>query len=277
MTTQRQRTDGLTRGSPHGAGAAWAVALALAIPPGHAAAAGPDRPAPVPPVSAVRQVGAREREAPPPDRAWPVAGPGGRDRPVVLRGFEPPPLPWSAGHRGVDLAARPGTPVVSATPGRVVFAGPVAGRGVVTVEITGTGTPPLRTTYEPVQPSVTTGDTVEAGARVGTLQPGPFHCPTGCLHWGLLRGDQYLDPLSLMPPQSRRHGPSRLLPIFGVPAPQAPLPPAPAPMAAAIAGAALLTATGRPRPRPGLRSRAASSLAPDGGGTRLLERIYRAR
>src|SRR5438128_12119850 len=66
-------------------------------------------------------------------RAWPVAGAGGRPRPVVVRGFEPPPRPWSAGHRGVDLAAGQGSPVRAAAAGRVVFAGTVAGQGVVSV------------------------------------------------------------------------------------------------------------------------------------------------
>ncbi len=151
------------------------------------------------------------------DRVWPVAGPlGGRQPPVVLRGFEPPAHPWSAGHRGVDLAAAAGAGVRAVASGRVVFAGTVAGRGVVSVELTGSGgPPPLRYTYEPVSPTVAPGDMVVAGQSVGTVTPGPFHCPGGCLHWGLLRGKDYLDPLSLLPPSARRLGPSRLLPVYG--------------------------------------------------------------
>ncbi|MCQ4043617.1 peptidoglycan DD-metalloendopeptidase family protein, partial [Streptantibioticus rubrisoli] len=149
-------------------------------------------------------------------RAWPVTGPGGREPPTVVRGFEPPPHRWSPGHRGVDLAATAGTPVATAAPGHITFAGTVAGQGVVTVELTDTGTPPLRTTYEPVRATLPTGTQVAAGQTVGMLQAGPFHCPAGCLHWGLLRGDAYLDPLSLIPASLRRHGPSRLLPVVGV-------------------------------------------------------------
>ncbi|MDF2261232.1 murein hydrolase activator EnvC family protein [Streptantibioticus ferralitis] len=152
--------------------------------------------------------------------AWPVTGPGGREPPTVVRGFEPPPLPWAPGHRGVDLSATAGTPVHAAAPGRVTFTGTVAGQGVLTIELSGTGTPPLRTTYEPVHATLPVGTEVAAGQPVGTLRPGPFHCPSGCLHWGLLRGDVYLDPLSLIPPDMRRHGPSRLLPVIGIDAPR---------------------------------------------------------
>lgn len=128
------------------------------------------------------------------DRAWPV-GP----RPTVLRGWEPPASPYGPGHRGVDLAAAPGTVIRAAAPGRVSFTGMVAGRGVLSITLTGTGQPPLRTTYEPVTAVVAEGDEVTAGQIVAVLGPGPFHCEGGCLHWGLLRGETYLDPLSLLP------------------------------------------------------------------------------
>ncbi|TGB06648.1 M23 family peptidase [Streptomyces palmae] len=154
------------------------------------------------------------------ERAWPVAGAAGAPRPRVLRAWDPPPQPWAAGHRGVDLAARPGAAVRAAAAGRVVFAGTVAGRGVVSVEIAGSGDPPLRTTYEPVRAAVAKGDRVAAGQVVGSVAAGPFHCPAGCLHWGLRRADRYLDPLSLLPPAMLRGGPSRLLPVFGIPEPE---------------------------------------------------------
>ncbi len=115
--------------------------------------------------------------------------------PRVVRGFDPPAQRWLAGHRGVDLAAVPGDIVVAAGAGVVTFAGPVAGRGVVTVTHGD-----LRTTYEPVTATVDVGDVVAAGDPIGTLAAGAGHCggyPT-CLHWGLLRGGTYLDPLSLL-------------------------------------------------------------------------------
>ncbi len=152
------------------------------------------------------------------ERAWPVEGPAGI-RPTVLHGWEPPPSPWAAGHRGVDLASPTGATVRSAAPGRVAYAGTVAGRGVLSIEVSRSGRPPLRTTYEPVRPTVRKGQRVTAGQPVAVLQRGPFHCRAPCLHWGLRRGRTYQDPLSLLPAGMRSGGPSRLLPVFGVPLP----------------------------------------------------------
>ncbi|MFF5179071.1 murein hydrolase activator EnvC family protein [Micromonospora sp. NPDC000316] len=133
---------------------------------------------------------------------WPVDG---SPRPVRL--FDPPPRPWLAGHRGVDLAAPPGAVVRSAGPGTVLFAGVVAGRPVVTVGHAGG----LRTTHEPVQPAVRPGQQVAAGTPLGELLPGHPGCPAdACLHWGLRRGEEYLDPLALL-----GLGPVRLLPVDG--------------------------------------------------------------
>lgn len=146
-------------------------------------------------------------------RLWPVGV-----RPLVVRAWDPPATEYGRGHRGVDLAAAPGSPVRAIAPGRVSFAGRVAGRGVVSVELKGTGEPPLRTTYEPVRPVVRKGDEVVRGEPVGTLERPHAHCgPAPCLHWGLLRGDTYLNPLGLLPPRLLARGPSRLLPVAGVP------------------------------------------------------------
>lgn len=142
-------------------------------------------------------------------RTWPVGS-----HPLVLRGWEPPATLYARGHRGVDLATPVGAPVRAVAAGRVSFAGRVAGRGVVAVELTGTD---LRTTYEPVTASVKKGDEVEAGAVVGTVEITGSHCATSCVHWGLLRGEVYLDPLELLPPWLLNRGPSRLLPVLGAP------------------------------------------------------------
>ncbi|MEV4556401.1 M23 family metallopeptidase [Kitasatospora sp. NPDC049285] len=138
-----------------------------------------------------------------PGRAWPVGDASG-----LLRRFDPPPVRWAAGHRGVDLAASPGTAVRAAAPGVVTFSGQVAGCPVVVVSHPGSGSPPLRTTYLPVAGSVSVGTAVSAGEPIGALTADSGHCPVDCLHWGLLRGTRYLDPLALL-----GTGRARLLPL----------------------------------------------------------------
>lgn len=143
--------------------------------------------------------------APDPVGVWPLAPPT-----EVVATFDPPDDPWGAGHRGVDLAGSPGQPVRAALPGRVAFAGRLAGRGVVVVEHGATRTTYTRTTYEPVTASLTVGDPVAAGERIGTLEVLGSHCaPAVCLHWGWLRGETYLDPLRLVGAT-----PVRLLPLW---------------------------------------------------------------
>src|SRR5665647_1893543 len=63
---------------------------------------------------------------------WPLS-----PRPAVLRRFEQPRSQWSSGHRGVDLSAAVGQPVLSAGDGVVAFSGVIAGRGVITVSHSG--------------------------------------------------------------------------------------------------------------------------------------------
>jgi murein DD-endopeptidase MepM/ murein hydrolase activator NlpD len=131
---------------------------------------------------------------------WPVTPPH------VVRRFDPPPRPWLAGHRGVDLSATPSAVVRSAGAGTVVYAGVIAGRGVVSVAHPGG----LRTTYEPVTSALHAGDAVGTGAVLGRLDPGHRGCPVAaCLHWGLRQGDRYLDPLALL-----GLGRVRLLPLL---------------------------------------------------------------
>jgi murein DD-endopeptidase MepM/ murein hydrolase activator NlpD len=143
---------------------------------------------------------------------WPL-----EPTPVVVHGFDAPDSPWGSGHRGVDLAGTPGQVVRSSLPGRVTYAGPLAGRGVVTVHHGET-----RTTYEPVASTVAVGDVVAAGAPLGTLALPGSHCfPRACLHWGWLAGATYLDPLDLV-----GAGRIRLLPLSGLGSvPTAPLAP----------------------------------------------------
>lgn len=131
---------------------------------------------------------------------WPLL-----PRPEVVAGFDPPAQDWNAGHRGVDLRGAAGQTVRAAKSGQVTYAGRLAGRGVVVVAHGDT-----RTTYQPVDATVHVGDTVTTGQKIGVLTTFGSHCwPRTCLHWGLIRGETYLDPLTLV-----GAGPVRLLPLY---------------------------------------------------------------
>ena len=147
---------------------------------------------------------------------WPTGGPA-----RVLRSFDPPAQRWLAGHRGVDLELEPNAPVHASAAGTVVYAGRLADRFVVSIEHPNG----LRTTYEPVAPTVSRGQSVTRGQVIGHLEaespegpdspaggasdaagaaepPSPryAHCgAASCLHWGARRAkDDYMDPLALL-------------------------------------------------------------------------------
>ena len=125
---------------------------------------------------------------------WPL-----RPRPAVMRDFDAPSPNWNRGHRGVDLAGTPGQPVYAAAAGTVVFAGELAGRALVSIAHPGG----LRTSYEPVRPSVRAGQLVDASTVIGELQAGHDGCAAAaCLHWGAMWGPasraDYVDPLGLL-------------------------------------------------------------------------------
>ncbi|MDI3406069.1 murein hydrolase activator EnvC family protein [Streptomyces cavernicola] len=152
-------------------------------------------------------------------RTWPVRGTTGTG-PPILRGWHPPTTPYGPGHRGIDLAAPPGTHIHAPAPGRISYTGRIAHRGVLTIDHHTTGDPPLRTTYEPVHALVDKGDEVATGDVIGTVEPqekakAKAHCTQPCLHWGLRRGTTYLNPLTLLPTSLVDRGPSRLLPVWG--------------------------------------------------------------
>ena len=104
----------------------------------------------------------------------------------VVDGFRPPATPFGAGNRGLEYGTAPGTPVVAAADGEVVFAGRVAGSLHVTV-LHDDG---VRTTYSFLERiDVVIGQRVDAGQPVGVT--------VGHLHFGARRGDSYFDPASL--------------------------------------------------------------------------------
>jgi murein DD-endopeptidase MepM/ murein hydrolase activator NlpD len=99
-----------------------------------------------------------------------------------------------SGHRGVDLeATHDGVPVTAPESGTVSFVGLVVDRPVITIDH-GNG---LRSSFEPVQSSLATGDVVAKEQAIGTLLPG--HCGAlSCVHWGVRHGEDYLNPVGFV-------------------------------------------------------------------------------
>jgi murein DD-endopeptidase MepM/ murein hydrolase activator NlpD len=124
--------------------------------------------------------------------AWPVRGP-------VVRGFDEPQGPFAPGHRGIDIAAEPGTPVRAAQDGVVAFAGPVGGDLYVSVA----HPDGIRTTYSWLSAiSVRRGEEVRREAVLGTSGSGHPGVERPHLHFGARNGASYIDPLTLLERQT---------------------------------------------------------------------------
>jgi murein DD-endopeptidase MepM/ murein hydrolase activator NlpD len=123
----------------------------------------------------------------------PWVWPSGSD--VVVSGWDPPASEYGPGHRGIDVRAIVGDVAVAVDAGVVTFAGPVAGRPVVTIDHGGG----LLSTLDAVAPSVAAGDEVARGAPIGTVAAGSVsagHCAGDpCLHVGARLDGEYVDPL----------------------------------------------------------------------------------
>jgi hypothetical protein len=162
--------------------------------------------------------------------AWPVRG-------DVVTPYRNGDDPYAAGqHRGIDVAAPVGTPVESATAGRVVHAGVVGSSGL-TVAVLADGH--LELSYLHLSTAtVREGQVVERGDRIGAVgTTGRPSAEQAHLHFGVrVAGDRhaYRDPLDFLPP-------------LGAPAtePQPPAAaPAPVPVGAPPAAAAAPSAPG---------------------------------
>ena len=133
----------------------------------------------------------------PPALAWvdPTTGTAHASR--VTRPADIPEKNWQPGHRGVDLAARPGDPVLAAGGGTVHYVGTIAGTPVVSIA----HADGIRTTYQPVRTELRKGDPVGEGDIIGALAYSPANAPNrhDGLHWGAIVGkERYIDPLSLL-------------------------------------------------------------------------------
>jgi hypothetical protein len=161
---------------------------------------------------------------------WPLQG-------EVITGYRNGDDPYAAGqHRGIDIAAAVGTPVVAAAAGEVRFAG-VAGSSGLTVSLrTDDG---FDTSYLHLgATTVRAAERVSAGQRLGVVgTSGVRSAAAPHLHFGVREAGSrhaYRDPLAFLPP----------LPT-PAPEPRAAVPaPAPAPAPPALAP----TPRGAPRP-----------------------------
>jgi Peptidase family M23 len=131
------------------------------------------------------------------DWVWPVRG-------EVITPYRNGDDPYAAGqHRGIDIAAATGTPVVAATGGEVRFAG-TAGLSGLTVSIR-TAEGLFDTSYLHLSSTaVHKGDRVSAGERVGAVgMTGKRSAAAPHLHFGVRDAGTdhgYHDPLAFLPP-----------------------------------------------------------------------------
>jgi len=125
----------------------------------------------------------------------PVDGP-------IVRHFEPPPTPYEAGHRGIDLQTPLGTTVVAAAAGVVAFAGQVGGELFVSID----HPEGVRSTYSFLS-AVLVGrsQTLAQGEPVGRSGAGHAGSERPELHFGVRQGDDYLDPEPLLLDSIRRN------------------------------------------------------------------------
>jgi hypothetical protein len=195
----------------------------------------------------------------PPARAawvWPVTG-------EVITQYRNGTDPYATGqHRGIDIAAPVGTPVVAAAGGEVRFAGTAGSSGLTVGIRTGDG---YDTSYLHLSSlSVRAGAEVSAGERIGAVgTTGDRSAAAPHLHFGVrdagTRHD-YHDPLALLQPPPPPAGALDPQPPAPGPAPE-PAPPAaaPVPLAAPTPHA---VPRGRPHPVPHGRPHSAPHRLP---------------
>lgn len=120
---------------------------------------------------------------------WPLTPPH-----RVLAEYVAPATDYSAGHRGLDLAANGltadvGAPVFAVSDGVVSFAGTVVDRPVLSIRHAGD----LSSSVEPVTAVVSAGEAVARGQLVGYVAPGG-HCSARCVHLGARLHGRYVSP-----------------------------------------------------------------------------------
>jgi hypothetical protein len=181
---------------------------------------------------------------------WPVSG-------DVITPYRNGTDPYASGqHRGIDIGAPVGAPVVAAAGGEVLFAGTAGSSGMTISVRTGDG---YDTSYLHLSSlAVRKGARVAAGEQIGAVgTTGSRSVTAPHLHFGVREAGTrhaYHDPLAFLPPPP----PSR------APEPQPPAPaPAPQPAPPATVPAPVRRPEpSRPRPAPGELPRPAPRALP---------------
>jgi hypothetical protein len=116
----------------------------------------------------------------------------------TLNHYLAPMTEYGAGHRGIDLPAIIGDPVLSPATGEISFVGKVGYRNVVSVSFGSS----LTASIEPVCSEILEGTPVTVGDDIGFLcEPDPeyvWHCIETCLHFGTRSEAGYFSPLTLI-------------------------------------------------------------------------------
>ena len=109
--------------------------------------------------------------------------------------FRQPNSDWGAGHRGIDLAALDGDPLLAPVDSTIELAKKVFGRDVIVLR----HSPDLTSEFEPacLLSSLKTKDRVSKGEMFGRVcfGSGKSHCSSDCFHWGVRTSNRgYLSP-----------------------------------------------------------------------------------
>ena len=119
---------------------------------------------------------------------WPIAEPH-----TVVAPWQAPANDYSAGHRGIDIAAAPGDAVYAAESGIVHFVGTVVDRPLVSIDHGGG----YLSSIEPVTSTLSKGDLVAKGQQIGVVATGG-HCSTDCAHFGVRKDEVYISPMMML-------------------------------------------------------------------------------
>ena len=135
---------------------------------------------------------------------WPARGPVSQGFGPSALGLEPPRtyhgVPYPHFHDGVDIAAPLGSPVFAAAAGHVAFVGhlPDGAEVVIIAHDGGLFTLYAHLDDARMAPHLKAGDAVTAGEPIGVV--GLTGITTGAhLHFVIRRGDEPIDPASLLP------------------------------------------------------------------------------